>query len=409
MPPISRSVPWIRRLRDGVLSFRCSSMPPDLSRSVPWIRRLRDGVLFISMKNPLCPTHAGPACCAPRVRTYTDPSRRSPTTTDEEEDTVHARVHHRRHPQRRLFRARRAPARRLWWRRCSHTPGSSVRPGSVTKGTSVCDFEPQEKEHQHSLYPAVASFERGSRHVNLVDTPGYPDFLGRALPVLARRWRPWRSSWTRNRGSRWSPGAMMEAAGQRGLARMIVVNKIDIDEIDLEIAAREPRRCVRRRVPAHQPPGAGRRARRRLLLLRAGGRADRPSRRWTKPIPGSSTRFVEVDEGAHGALPRRRGAGGGQAPRCVRESVARGPSHTGVLRVGGDRCGEIAELAEVIEKGHAQPRSRRTRPSFRNAAGEPVEIGPDPGGARPVAPCLQGLESTPSWASSECSGSIGAR
>ena len=25
-------------------------------------------------------------------------------------------------------------------------------PGSVTKGTSVCDFDPQEKDHQNSLY-----------------------------------------------------------------------------------------------------------------------------------------------------------------------------------------------------------------------------------------------------------------
>ena len=27
-------------------------------------------------------------------------------------------------------------------------------PGSVTKGTAVCDFDSQEKEHQHSLYTA---------------------------------------------------------------------------------------------------------------------------------------------------------------------------------------------------------------------------------------------------------------
>ena len=79
-------------------------------------------------------------------------------------------------------------------------------PGSVTKGTSVCDFEPQEKEHQHSLYPAVASFEHGSRHVNLIDTPVIPISSAGRCPS-SRRWRPWRSSWTRGRGSRWSPGA----------------------------------------------------------------------------------------------------------------------------------------------------------------------------------------------------------
>ena len=79
-------------------------------------------------------------------------------------------------------------------------------PGSVVNGTSVCDFDPQEKEHQHSLYTAVVHFDHGSRHMNLVDTPATPtSSAGRCRS--SRRWRPRRSWWTRGRGFRWSPGA----------------------------------------------------------------------------------------------------------------------------------------------------------------------------------------------------------
>ena len=61
--------------------------------------------------------------------------------------------------------------------------------GSVERGTTVCDYTPLEKQLQHSLKLAVASFEvNGGEHptcVHLLDTPGYPDYLGHSLPALA--------------------------------------------------------------------------------------------------------------------------------------------------------------------------------------------------------------------------------
>ena len=108
-----------------------------------------------------------------------------------------------------------------------------MHPGSVTRGTSVCDFDAQEKEHQHSLYTAMANFDHGSRHVNLVDTPGYPDFLGRALPVLAAV-ETAAVVVDARQGVQMVTRRMMEAAADRGLARMVVVNKIDAEELDLE-------------------------------------------------------------------------------------------------------------------------------------------------------------------------------
>ena len=56
--------------------------------------------------------------------------------------------------------------------------------GSLARGTTVCDFDPQEKDLLHSLDSAVCGFETQGRRVNMIDTPGYPDFLGRTLSAL---------------------------------------------------------------------------------------------------------------------------------------------------------------------------------------------------------------------------------
>src|SRR6478672_1670036 len=56
--------------------------------------------------------------------------------------------------------------------------------GNLQRGGTVSDFDPQEKRLQHSLDPSICSFDYNSTHINVIDTPGYPDFLGRTLSVL---------------------------------------------------------------------------------------------------------------------------------------------------------------------------------------------------------------------------------
>ena len=63
--------------------------------------------------------------------------------------------------------------------------GAIPAPGSVERGTTVCDYTPMEKSAQHSLKLAIASLETNGNRIHLLDTPGYPDFLGHSLPALA--------------------------------------------------------------------------------------------------------------------------------------------------------------------------------------------------------------------------------
>jgi len=109
--------------------------------------------------------------------------------------------------------------------------------GSVERGTTVCDYTPQEKQLQHSLKLAVASFDvkenEDVTRIHLLDTPGYPDFLGHALPAFAAVETAAIVINAQN-GIEMMTGRFLQWAAKRGLDRLIVVNKIDAENVDLE-------------------------------------------------------------------------------------------------------------------------------------------------------------------------------
>src|SRR5687768_15654768 len=55
---------------------------------------------------------------------------------------------------------------------------------SVDAGTSVCDFDEEEKHHKYSIEASVVHFERGGKRFNVIDTPGYPDLVGQMIGAL---------------------------------------------------------------------------------------------------------------------------------------------------------------------------------------------------------------------------------
>ena len=128
--------------------------------------------------------------------------------------------------------------------------------GSVEKGSTVCDFDPQEKELGHSLNSALASFSWQGVQVHMVDTPGFPDFAGQAIGALAAVDTALVVINAQN-GIELSSERMMRMAAARGVCRMIVINKIDAENVNLpalvaSIRERFGRECMLLDLPAKQ-------------------------------------------------------------------------------------------------------------------------------------------------------------
>lgn len=127
--------------------------------------------------------------------------------------------------------------------------------GSIERGTTVCDFEPQEKEASHSLNSAVVNFAYEDTHIHLIDTAGYPDFSGQSIAALAGVDTALIVI-NAQTGIELMTERMMQYATDRKLARMIVVNKIDAENVDLPALMNDIRetfgkQCLVLDLPAH--------------------------------------------------------------------------------------------------------------------------------------------------------------
>jgi elongation factor G len=104
------------------------------------------------------------------------------------------------------------------------------RRGSPEDGTSVSDFDDEEKKHKYSIDSSVLHLDYQGKRVYLIDTPGKPDFVGQALGGL----NPVDTAIvviSATAGIQVNTRRMFNEAGKRGLARMIVINKLDSENI----------------------------------------------------------------------------------------------------------------------------------------------------------------------------------
>lgn len=133
------------------------------------------------------------------------------------------------------------------------------RKGSVDEGTSISDFDEEEKLHRFSIDTSVLHLDYKGKHLNLLDTPGAPDFVGNALGALSAVETVLLVVSAVN-GVEVNTRRMFAEAGKRGLARMLVINKIDADNIKfMEVlqAVRDTfgKGCVLFNAPIQPGPG----------------------------------------------------------------------------------------------------------------------------------------------------------
>ncbi|MBI4757395.1 MAG: elongation factor G [Betaproteobacteria bacterium] len=164
--------------------------------------------------------------------------------------------------------------------------------GAVERGSTVCDYDPLEKTHGHSLKLAVAHADWRDSRVHLLDSPGYPDFLGHALCALAAVDTAAIVINAQN-GIEPTAARMMHWSQARDLCRMIIVNRIDAEHLDLpgllaEIQDTFGRECL----PLNLPAGGGTRV--TDCFFNPGGECDFSS--VSEAHQALIDQVVEVDE-----------------------------------------------------------------------------------------------------------------
>src|SRR4030043_130929 len=113
-----------------------------------------------------------------------------------------------------------------------HITGATNRLASVDDKTSICDYYDEEKEHQHSITSAVVHTSHAGKLLNIIDTPGYPDFVGpaiKAIPAAETAVIVINAA----AGIETNTRKLFESAAAANVPRVFVINKIDAENIDL--------------------------------------------------------------------------------------------------------------------------------------------------------------------------------
>ncbi|HSO12652.1 MAG TPA: elongation factor G, partial [Anaerolineales bacterium] len=114
-----------------------------------------------------------------------------------------------------------------------HATGATTRLGKVEDGTTVSDYDDEEHRRKISLYSSVIPVEHRDHKINIIDAPGYTDFVGEMISALSV-----------------ADGAIIlvdavagievgtelawRYADQFNLPRFIVINKMDRENADFE-------------------------------------------------------------------------------------------------------------------------------------------------------------------------------
>jgi elongation factor G len=111
--------------------------------------------------------------------------------------------------------------------------GAVKKLASVDDGTSICDFDEEEKAHKYTIETSVVHIEHGGKLFNLIDTPGYPDFIGQTIGAL-NGVDTAAVIVNASSGIEVNTRRVFAEAKKLGLGRIVVLNKMDDDKASFE-------------------------------------------------------------------------------------------------------------------------------------------------------------------------------
>jgi elongation factor G len=128
--------------------------------------------------------------------------------------------------------------------RILYLTGATHKRGEVHDGTTVTDFDPQERDRGITIFAAAVSCDWDGHRINLIDTPGHVDFadeVERSLRVLDGAVAVFDAV----AGVEPQSEAVWRQADRHGVPRIAFVNKLDRAGADLDQAVRSIRERLR--------------------------------------------------------------------------------------------------------------------------------------------------------------------
>jgi len=112
-----------------------------------------------------------------------------------------------------------------------HAAGITTRRGSVDDGTSVSDYDDEEKRRHFTIDCHLLHLEWHGKQIHLIDSPGYPDFIGNALSALSAVENVVLAV-SGPSGIEVNTRRLFHEAGKMGLGRFIAITKMDAENVD---------------------------------------------------------------------------------------------------------------------------------------------------------------------------------
>jgi elongation factor G len=247
--------------------------------------------------------------------------------------------------------------------------------GSVERGSTLSDFDPLERRMQHSLQSSLVHFNHGGIRVHAIDTPGAPDFTGQALPALEAADTAIVVINAEN-GIELMAQRMLTAAAERGLCRLIVINKIDAPDIDLPALLAQLREVFGREcLPLNLPSQGGKAV--ADCFFAASGEADFSS------VAEAHRALVEQVVEVDAAFVDRYLTDGDVDPRELHAPLEQALREGHLIPVcfTSARTGAgVAELLDIIEHLMPNPAEGNPPPFLEGKGTEPqaLQARPDP-------------------------------
>ena len=245
---------------------------------------------------------------------------------------------------------------------------------SVDEGTSICDFDEEEKHRKSSIEATVCHFQHGGKRFNVIDTPGYPDFIGQTIGALSGV-DTVAIVINAQAGIEVNVRRVFAEAGEAGLGRIFVINKMDAENVDYPKLLADLKELFGNAcVPLNVPLGSGHDFRGVASTLKVPESTDGAL---VDPSEISETlieSIVEVDDEATERYFEGQPPNDEELSRLIIEAVATGTLMP-VVAVSGKTGVGIEELMDALALCALPP--GRVERKAKNTAGEEVTLKAD--------------------------------